>query len=961
MHEQALRVLKYWEHVERYSAPIAEDEGERSVDMTVSHIVDKNVPWPSKADSDRSVRHFVRYGITNLDACDKILVRRWSPLAKDPEDSHAEGDRYTFAGVFAVSDQGSAEKGSLVVSRFLHELAAALDTTDISFSEYADALETEFKARLKARSKPLAIAAALADRAFLVLQLPAHIRAAMTCIVVTRSKPIVQNKPTRKVRDSKVFSSVYPDLLRELRSDVEDGVIIGAAWDLLTMPPVASDFDAAEDAVVLETLRTERYPSARWPSDFSLSPQQQVAVNELFARLENGGVFSINGPPGTGKTTLLMDVVAEIIARRAEILRRYDDPLTAFTPVGGGGAQFMIDHALHDFLIAVASSNNGAVANLTLELPKREKIGKRYGDRLSYLSGLAQNLMAQHRVMSSAWGSISVPLGNRQNRDRCAASIAEALEGAALFENCDVDDWQVARDEYAAASAKVEEIKAAHVRLNELLLAADGLRSIHSRVGTVPGATVPTLRSSTHAGALAVFERPDRTQASDAVLARATEQIDEVVEELGIVVTQSAFVNAEPHARAEMLVGTSAALERARAELFIAAMKLHQSFVYHAWERIGPNLAAWIELNSGKGSGQLASIAGHLWGTFSLLVPVVSSTFSSFASTFGRFDRGAIPWLIVDEAGQACSHHAIDAVSRAKRAIVVGDPFQIEPICTISTAVDNALAAKLGVPPAFRCKSTSLQTLADRINPFGANRNGKWIGAPLKVHRRCAEPMFSIANGLAYDESMVLGHETTEREARLAIRRPMFGPSAWINVAGISEMPNDFYVPEEGTLARQIVSSYIKFQLSERGEPTLPDLFLISPFRKVAIGLKQRLLDDAPEVFGDLAPALVEEWIDRSVGTVHSFQGKEAETVLLILGAKRLSSIQWALETPNIMNVAVTRARRRLYIIGNRANWLQDQRRDRWMLGTNDRWLIEADAARAMFSSQPRKPVLRVV
>ena len=66
------------------------------------------------------------------------------------------------------------------------------------------------------------------------------------------------------------------------------------------------------------------------------------------------------------------------------------------------------------------------------------------------------------------------------------------------------------------------------------------------------------------------------------------------------------------------------------------------------------------------------------------------------------------------------------------------------------------------------------------------------------------------------------------------------------------------------------------------------------------------------------------DWLERRVGTVHTFQGKEAEAVILMLGAGRgakASSRSWAGATPNLLNMAATRAKRALYVVGNRTEW----------------------------------------
>ena len=66
----------------------------------------------------------------------------------------------------------------------------------------------------------------------------------------------------------------------------------------------------------------------------------------------------------------------------------------------------------------------------------------------------------------------------------------------------------------------------------------------------------------------------------------------------------------------------------------------------------------------------------------------------------------------------------------------------------------------------------------------------------------------------------------------------------------------------------------------------------------------------------------VKKWLDdNNVGTVHTFQGQGTDEVIFLLGCDKnaTGAANWV--NRNIVNVAVTRAKFRIYLVGDRTVW----------------------------------------
>jgi hypothetical protein len=239
----------------------------------------------------------------------------------------------------------------------------------------------------------------------------------------------------------------------------------------------------------------------------------------------------------------------------------------------------------------------------------------------------------------------------------------------------------------------------------------------------------------------------------------------------------------------------------ARTEVFLAALRLHQEFTAAEAKRMRQSLRAAVDILTGDVPADAPAAAVlAAWQSLFFVVPVISTTFASFSRVF-HLGHESLGWLFIDEAGQAAPQAAAGAIWRCKRVVVVGDPKQIEPVVTLPFTTQQALRVNADIAEWWLPGSTSTQRLADEANQYGTYLPGDegevWVGAPLRVHRRCERPMFDVSNTIAYGGMMVYGI-SGQREPFTA------PPSEWIDIPATGDA-RGHWIPAEGEQARKML------------------------------------------------------------------------------------------------------------------------------------------------------------
>lgn len=269
---------------------------------------------------------------------------------------------------------------------------------------------------------------------------------------------------------------------------------------------------------------------------------------------------------------------------------------------------------------------------------------------------------------------------------------------------------------------------------------------------------------------------------------------------------------------------------------------------------------------------------------------------SRFPLVAGMFDLA-----ILDEASQCDMASAIPILYRARRAGVIGDPCQLRHIANLGMGQDSLIRQRAGLTEynlgRFSYANMSLYDL------FAEARGVEsvFLSETYRSHADIAD----YSNESFYDNRLRVAVDPLKLSVPPGIRPGLH----WTAVAAEirSGGPNGCHCPEEcDVVIRQIT------ELLESGYRGT--IGVVTPFRQQANRINDALYEQG------ISQGILKE-TRLHVDTSHGFQGDERDVMLFSLCAgpdMPKGSLNFLKEQGNLFNVAASRARAVLHVVGNR-------------------------------------------
>ncbi|MBN1376725.1 AAA family ATPase [Candidatus Woesearchaeota archaeon] len=254
--------------------------------------------------------------------------------------------------------------------------------------------------------------------------------------------------------------------------------------------------------------------------------------------------------------------------------------------------------------------------------------------------------------------------------------------------------------------------------------------------------------------------------------------------------------------------------------------------------------------------------------------------------------------LIIDEASQCDIASALPLFYRAKQAVIIGDPKQLKHISLLRETEDKKIASQNKISELYldyAYSKNSLYDIAERTI-----KSKKKSPILLNKHYRSYKDIINFSNEYFYDKKLNIMTD----ESKLIPDKVYPRGVKWIDIRGKTSKTKSPYNKEEAIRIINILKSFKKSKL-----------------KKISFGIVT-LFRAQMELIADMTRKTKElKNMDITVGTTHRFQGDEKDIIIFspaISQDVKQKTLNWIHNTTQLLNVAITRARSVLLIVGDK-------------------------------------------
>lgn len=261
---------------------------------------------------------------------------------------------------------------------------------------------------------------------------------------------------------------------------------------------------------------------------------------------------------------------------------------------------------------------------------------------------------------------------------------------------------------------------------------------------------------------------------------------------------------------------------------------------------------------------------------------------STLVGSVGRYiEKMKFHTIIIDEAAQALEPATWIPIMKAQKVVFAGDPFQLPPTVKSRKAAQEGLSVTL------------LEKAVDRLEQVNL------LDTQYRMHHK----IMGFSNTQFYHNQLKAAEAVADWQLHLSDGQPS-PPMEFIDTAGcgfeeqINPESQSSYNLEEYFVLRQHLDNLLVIL----GEQDL-SIGIISPYREQVLKIQEAIVHD----FDHFPDA------DIEVNTIDAFQGQERDVIYISLVRSNDRGEIGFLKDTRRMNVAMTRAKKKLIIIGDSA------------------------------------------